>query len=167
MSTISNTTVLSNFASIGQLAVLKDLYGVLSISLEVYEEIQAGLEEGYRFYTALENQIAPITPTGWIHLTSVSGEEELRLFGGFPATLHQGEASSLAIAHHRNWLFLTDDLDARRMAKQLGIRLSGSLGCLVLAVEHRACSLPQADIWLTHMIEQGYHSPVIDLASLL
>lgn len=167
MSTISNTTVLSNFASIGQLAVLKDLYGTLSISLEVYEEIQVGLEEGYRFYTALENQIVPMTPTGWVHLTSVSGDEELRLFSGFPAKLHQGEASSLAIAHHRNWLFLTDDLEARRIARQLDIRLSGSLGCLVLAVERRTCSLQQANIWLMHMIEQGYHSPVVDIRPLL
>lgn len=167
MSAISNTTVLSNFASIGQLAVLQDLYGSLAISLEVYEEIQAGLEEGYRFYTALEDQIAPMTPTGWIHLTSVCGEEELRLFSAFPPQLHQGEASSFAIAHHRNWLFLTDDLDARRMARQLDVRLSGSLGCLVLAVERRMCSLQQANAWLLQMIEQGYHSPVTDLASLL
>jgi predicted nucleic acid-binding protein len=167
MSTISNTTVLSNFASIDQLTVLQDLYGSLAISLEVYEEIQVGLEEGYRFYTALENQIAPMTPTGWVHLTSVSGDEELRLFSNFPLKLYQGEASSLAIAHHRDWLFLSDDLDARRMARQLGIRLSGSLGCLVLAVERRMCSLRQANVWLTQMIEQGYHSPVIELTSLL
>lgn len=167
MSTISNTTVLSNFASIGQLAVLKDLYGSLAMSLEVYEEIQTGLEEGYRFYTALEDQIAPMTPTGWIHLTSVSGDEELRLFSSFPPKLHHGEASSLAIAHHRDWLLLTDDLDARRMARQLDIRLSGSLGCLVLAVERQICSLQQANAWLTQMIDQGYHSPIFDLTALL
>lgn len=51
MSVISNTTVISNFASIGQLDVLRQLFGSLSISTEVYHEIQVGLEEGYRFYS--------------------------------------------------------------------------------------------------------------------
>ena len=46
MSVISNTTVISNFASIGQLDVLRQLYGSLAISIEVYHEIQVGLEEG-------------------------------------------------------------------------------------------------------------------------
>ncbi|MCP4406086.1 MAG: hypothetical protein GY801_53440 [bacterium] len=167
MSAISNTTVLSNFASIGHIEVLRQLYGTLFISLEVYEEIQAGLEEGYHFYTALDHQIAPLTPSGWVHLTSVSGRQELQTFGAFPPKLHQGEASSLAIACHRNWLFLTDDLDARRAARELDIRLSGSLGCLVLVVERRICSLQQANVWLTQMIEQGYYTPVHDLTSLL
>lgn len=42
MSTISNTTVLSNFASVDRPDLLKRLFGSLYISLEVYEEIQAG-----------------------------------------------------------------------------------------------------------------------------
>jgi predicted nucleic acid-binding protein len=50
MSIISNTTVLSNFANIGQLDVLRRLYQILYIPTEVYEEISAGLEEGYLFY---------------------------------------------------------------------------------------------------------------------
>ena len=50
MSVIVNTTVISNFASIGQLSLLERLYGVLYVSVEVHQEIQLGLEEGYRFY---------------------------------------------------------------------------------------------------------------------
>jgi predicted nucleic acid-binding protein len=167
MSTIANTTVISNFACIGQLKVLHRLYRTVYISLEVYEEIQAGLEEGYMFYAALDQEILPTTESGWIHLTSLTDEQEFRLFGELPAKLHQGEASSLAIAHHRDWLFLSDDLDARTMASQLGIRVSGSLGSLVLAVEQDLCSLEQANSWLAQMIQQGYHSPVNDLTSLL
>ena len=167
MSTIANTTVISNFACIGQLEVLHRLYKKLYISLEVYEEIQAGLAEGYLFYASFDQQIFPITESGWIYLTSLTDEQEFRVFGALPAKLHQGEASSLAIAHHRGWLFLSDDLDARMMADQLGIRVSGSLGCLVLAIEQDLCSLKQANSWLAQMIQQGYHSPVDDLTSLL
>ena len=42
MSIISNTTVISNFASIGQLDVLRRLYQILHIPTEVYEEIAPG-----------------------------------------------------------------------------------------------------------------------------
>jgi len=167
MSTIVNTTVISNFASIGQLELLRRLYGKLYISVEVYEEIQMGLEEGYLFYIAVDQQISPISKAGWIHLTSMANEQEFRLFGEFPARLHRGEASSLAIAHHRRWLLLTDDLDARAAATRLGVRISGSLGCLVLAVERKLCSLEQANSWLNQMIREGYRAPVNDLTSLL
>jgi predicted nucleic acid-binding protein len=109
MSVITNTTVISNFASIGQLDVLRRLYGTLAISTEVYDEIQAGLEEGYRFYEGIEQLIAPFAEDGWIELTSMTDEQELHDFHELPARLHRGEASSLAIARQRRWLFLTDD----------------------------------------------------------
>ncbi len=166
MSVIANTTIMSNFACIGQINLLRRLYGTLYISVEVYAEIQAGLEEGYLFYAALDHQIFPMTESGWIHLTSMTGEQEFRLFSGFPSRLHQGEASSLAIACQRGWLFLTDSLDARTTAAQLAIRLSGSPGCLVLAIEHQLCSLEQANSWLGQMIQEGSRSPVRDLTAL-
>jgi predicted nucleic acid-binding protein len=54
MRVIVNTTVISNFASIGQLDVPRQLYGSLAMSTDVYDEIQAGLAEGYRFYEGIE-----------------------------------------------------------------------------------------------------------------
>lgn len=167
MSVISNTTVLSNFACIERLDLLHQLYGTLFISVEVYDEIQLGLEEGSTFYAPLPQQTFPVSETGWIHLTSMTDEAELRCFLDFPPKLHQGETSTLAIASHRGWLLLTDDLDARKAARQLGVRLSGSLGCLVLAVERKLCSLDQANTLLKQMIREGYHSPVEDLTNII
>lgn len=68
MSAISNTTVISNFAAIGELELLKCLFGSLYISLDVYEEIQNGREEGYLFYDALDQIIFPYAERGWIIL---------------------------------------------------------------------------------------------------
>jgi len=92
MSVISNTTVISNFASIDQLDVLRQLYGSLAISIEVYHEIQVGLEEGYRFYEGIEQVIHPFISDGWIHLISMTDEQELRYFHDLPSRLHRGEA---------------------------------------------------------------------------
>ena len=167
MSVISNTTVISNFASIGQLDVLRHLYGSLAISIEVYHEIQVGFEEGYRFYEGIERVISPFSSDGWIQLISMTDEQELRYFHDRPSRLHSGEASSLAIARQRHWLVLTDDQDARQEAMRQGIMVSGSVGCLVLAIERHLCSLSQANAWLEQMIGQGYRSPVTDLTPLI
>jgi predicted nucleic acid-binding protein len=167
MRVIANTTVVSNFASIGQLELLRRLYGEIYISTEVYEEIRAGLEEGYRFYEGIELLIHPFIEQGWIRLTSPSEEQELRLLGELPARLHQGEATSMAIARHRGWLFLTDDRTAREESGRLGIRVSGSIGCLILSIERGLTSLEQANSWLREMIRRGYRSPVTDLTPLV
>ena len=79
MNVIANTTVISNFARIEQLDVLRQLHSTLYISTAVYEEIQTGLEKGYEFYAAIEDQIYPLE-TGWIQLTSTQDDQEFRLF---------------------------------------------------------------------------------------
>lgn len=98
---------------------------------------------------------------------SMTNEQELRYFHDLPARLHRGESSCLAIARHRSWLLLTDDRDARHEAMRQDIMVSGSIGCLVLAVERGHCTLPEADSWLAQMIEQGYHAPLTDLTPLI
>jgi predicted nucleic acid-binding protein len=132
-----------------------------------YVEGLDGIDEGYSFYAGIGSVLHPFSDSGWIHLTSVTGHEELRLFGAMPAHLHPGEASCIAISHYRGWQFLTDDLAARRFANNLGVRVSGTLGCLVLATERSLCGLGQANGWLTQMIRHGFRSPVLDLARLL
>jgi predicted nucleic acid-binding protein len=102
-----------------------------------------------------------------MRLTSMAEAQELHLFGTLPSRLHRGEASCLAIAHHRGWMLLTDDRDARDEAICPGLRVSGAVGSLVLAVERNLCTLQQANAWLREMIRQGYYSPVTDLTPLL
>jgi len=110
---IANTTIISNFASVGRLDILKDLLGQLYITTEVYAEIQDGLAEGYDFYIGIESHMYPLASDGWLHLTSLEGEEELRIFSHMPAALHRGETSCLAVAVRRGMAFLTDDARAR------------------------------------------------------
>ncbi len=167
MSVIANTTVMSNFACIGQLDLLRRMYGQLYISTEVYGEIQAGLEEGYRFYTGIKSLIYPASEGGWILLTAPAHEAELRLLARLPARLHAGEATAIAIAKHRGWLLLTDDREARRQAQRLTVPVSGSIGCLIVGVERRLCSLEEANAWLRAMVREGYRTPVTDLTPLV
>ena len=95
------------------------------------------------------------------------GPEELRIFGELPEHLHEGEASCIAIARNRKWQFLSDDLAARNHARSLDVAVSGSIGCLVQAIEHGHCEVEEANSYLQDMIQQGYHSPLSDLTPLL
>jgi predicted nucleic acid-binding protein len=167
MSIISNTTVLSNFAAIDALDKLRELYEEVYLSTEVYKEIERGLEEGYAFYSGVKKALHPLYEGGWLRLTSLGDEKEIELFSSMPGRLHAGEASCLAIAQHRGWLFLTDDKAARQYAENLKIGVSGTLGCLILGIERGLWNLRQANVWLERTVAAGFHSPLTDLSALV
>jgi predicted nucleic acid-binding protein len=52
-------------------------------------------------------------------------------------------------------------------AARCRIRVSGSIGCLVLAVERGLATLEQANEWLNEMIRLDYRSPISDITPLL
>jgi predicted nucleic acid-binding protein len=166
MSIISNTTVLSNFAAIDLLDKLHELYGEVHLSTEVYKEVQRGLEEGYTFYSRIEQILHPLHEDGWLRLTSLGNDKEIDSFTGMPGRLHAGEASCLAIAQTRGWLLLTDDKAARRCAENLKIAVSGTLGCLILGIERGLWSSAEGNRWLERIIASGFRSPVKDLSPL-
>ena len=167
MDVIANTTVVSNFASVGRLDILHALLGEVYISTEVYAEIQDGQAEDATFYEGIEAYIAPFSSTGWLRLTSLTGDEELRLFAELPPGIHRGEASCLVIAKQRQWTFLSDDARARAVGRELGVIVSGTLGVLAQAVRTGILPLADGDQVLADMIKAGYRSPYVSLASLL
>jgi predicted nucleic acid-binding protein len=166
MNVLVNTTVLSNFAAVGGLDLLRSLFHTVYIAQAVFEEVQAGLDEGYTFYGGLESEIHPFCEDGWLHLVTLEGEEELNLFQSLPRKLHRGEAMSLAIARHRGWRFLTDDHAARSKADELGVSKAGTLAVLVQAVNRSLVTLEEGNSLLRAMIAHNYQSPVTDLAEL-
>jgi hypothetical protein len=167
MKVIANTTVISNFAAVGRLDLIRGLLIEVCISTDVYGEIQDGITEGIEYYTGIEDHIYPFTLDGWLHLCPIQGDEELRLFNQLPAALHRGEASCLAIAAQRGWAFITDDSRARKAARALGISISGTLGLLIEAVKIDLLSASEADRLLDMMIALGYRSPHGTVSELL
>jgi len=162
-----NATVLSNFAAVGRLDLLRDTIGPLYLPTEVYDEILAGQLAGYAFYDGFEQHVAPLAPQGWLHLVSMT-DEEWQLLATLPAHLHRGESACLCIARQRGWGLLTDDWAARRQAKRWGVPLSGTVGVLLLAVQDGRLTLEEGNALLRHMIAQcNYRSPTTDLGLLL
>jgi predicted nucleic acid-binding protein len=167
MEVIANTTIISNFAAVGRLGLLCDVLERVFISTEIYAEIQDGLAGDSAFYEGIEHHIHPFAADGWLRLTALEGDDELRLFGELPDALHRAEASCLAIAAHRGWALLTDDARARKAAHNWNVVVSGTLGVLVQAVRRGLLTLEDADALLAEMIAAGYRSPYGSLAQLV
>lgn len=163
---VVNTTVVSNFAAIDQLIKLKAIFNV-QMPVAVYHEIRQGLEHGYSFYEGIDQHIAPWSPIGWIQLTPLAGDAELQDLRNLPDKLHEGEAECLVLAKHRNWLFLTDDLAARKAAAVWQIPYSGTIGCLVRMIKTGVMTLDQGNDCLEQMKQHNYRSPVYNLDTLI
>ncbi len=62
---VFDTTVLSNFAVVGQIALLKRLYtGQTCTTLAVADEIRRGLTAGYEHLRTVEEAFSGLSPTG-------------------------------------------------------------------------------------------------------
>jgi predicted nucleic acid-binding protein len=103
----------------------------------------------------------------WADLTVTTlTEEETVLAASFSTRLGSGERSCLAAAVRRQGLLATDDLDARRIAQQQNVPLTGTLGILVLCVRRGYLSREEANGLLAEMIALGYYSPFDSLDQL-
>ncbi|HEX6387346.1 MAG TPA: DUF3368 domain-containing protein [Anaerolineae bacterium] len=151
-----DTTVLSNFAHVQRPELLRLLFGQsVATTPTVMSEVHEGEALG----------LIPLQEWSWLPLIAPT-DSERQLALGYEKQLDPGEAECLAIALTRDYGFLSDDFAARRMASQVGVTLSGTLGVLQKLVATAHITIPEADQLLAIMISQGYRSPVQSLAEL-
>lgn len=113
---ISDTSVLILFHKIEALGLLEKIYGKIYTTPEVAEEYGLELPK-------------------WIILQKVKDTKYQNLLN---TQLDMGEASALALAIEINCdLIIIDDLKARKLAKQLNLKLTGSLGIITKAKEKK------------------------------
>jgi predicted nucleic acid-binding protein len=159
MSVIVNNTALSNLASVNSLELLKGVFERVYLTPEVYREVENGVHLGRRY---LEYIKLTVGVQDWLLMTDLE-RREIELYNSLKKKVDIGEASCLAIAIVRKWLFITDDRRARRIAERNNIKLSGTLGVLKLAVSQNLISKYEGNILLRTMIQNGYYSPVSEL----
>ena len=109
--TISDTSCLILFHKIGKLNLLKELFGTITITDTVLKE----------YNEAIPDWISVINPKTNVH-------DEL---AGY---LDLGEASSIALAYeHEGSLIIIDEIKGRKAARELAMKVTGSLGILIAA----------------------------------
>ncbi len=112
-----DNTVLSNFALVGHIELLTNALGSqVATTPTVIDEFNEGISRGR----------VPETKLDWLEVINMEGKEE-RVFQELLMRVNAGEAACLAVASQRNGRILTDDRDARKLAAQLKIPVSGCL----------------------------------------
>ena len=151
-----DNTVLSNFALVGHIDLLPKVLGAkVPTTPHVMGEFNDGVSRGR----------LPKTNFDWLELITLEAQEEIHL-QKLVARVNVGEASCLAVASYRNGRFLTDDRDARKLAAQLQVPISGTLGILQRLVKLDLMTVATANQILSSMIAKGYRSPVRTLDEL-
>jgi len=106
---ISDTSILILFHKIDEFDVLRKVFGELVTTPEIKEEFGDNLPS-------------------WIRIESVSDRRYQKLL---ETQVDCGEASAIALAVEKEEaLLLLDDLKARKLAKRLNLKITGTLGII-------------------------------------
>ena len=109
---ISNTSCLIVLDNIGLLYVLRELYGNILVTEEVSQEFDKELED-------------------WVLIQKIHDEKYFKVINAF---IDKGEASAIVLALETdNSILIIDDLKGRKIARNLGLSITGTLGVLLKA----------------------------------
>jgi predicted nucleic acid-binding protein len=156
--------VISNFALAEAMDLLEALFAKKAhITVFVAAEVLRGIQAGH----ARLEEIPKAVQADWLRESGLRTGLEKRLFASLSRSLGLGEASAIALAKARGFVFASDDRIARAEAVALGVRLTGTLGILLKAARTKVCDLRTADAYLAGMIEAGFYSPVPTVRELV
>lgn len=109
--TVVDTSCLILLNKIGRLKLLSKLFDKVTITQTVADEFNKSLPD-------------------WISVVSIDSND----IRGLASFLDKGEATSIAFAlNHLNSLLLIDENKGRKVAKEIGLDITGSLGVLTAA----------------------------------
>lgn len=161
---IFDSCVLSNFALSDSLHIIKKLYGNSSYITDfVSAENLRGILKGYSGLLKVSEAIKE----GWLKEITLEGMKEKALFESLSVSLGFGEASSIAIAKTREYVFSCDDRVARREAGLLEVKLTGTIGILIKAVKKKIIKYKESDAILNRMVSNGFYSPIKSIKDIL
>ena len=125
MPVVSNTSPLLNLAIINHLALMKQQFGEIIIPEEVLKELRT--DENLPGSQQLREAIAE----GWLIVTPVENQALVQLLR---RELDRGESEAIALGIQLNadWLLL-DEREGRRIARTLGLNLTGIIGIILRA----------------------------------
>jgi uncharacterized protein len=149
---VSNTTPLLTLLGIEALELLHQLYGDILVPAGVWQELEKGRERGV---------YADLTQLDWIDIRPVQNQTALAYL---MTELDRGEAETLVLAQEtRARLVLLDEKAARRVADQLSMTYTGSLGILLRAKDQNLITavkplldrMRQNGIWIGDSLYQS------------
>lgn len=120
---IVNTTPLIALCHVGQLALLKKIYGEIWIPQAVYCELSEKRD------SICKKQVDG--SLDWIHVERIENQMAKSMF---KTQLHDGEVEVMILAKEKNAdTVIIDDANAKKYAKYLNLPVTGTLGILIKA----------------------------------
>ena len=122
MTAISNSTPLIVLAKINRLDLLKDYFGEIYIPEEVYDEV---VRRGGNLAGSSE-----VASCNWIKVEPVKNRMAVETLS---LSLDKGEAEAIVLSREKDSLLIIDDGAGRKTAELLGVKITGTVGVLLLA----------------------------------
>ena len=154
---ISDATVLIALARAGYLWLLKKLWGSVIIPDAVYLETMKGLPG--------KSEIDEAVNSGWIKVQKVQNQRVVRFLQG--DLRGRGECECIILTEEIDVkTVLIDDKKARKIARQAGIEVIGTLGLLVMAAREEILSREEAIKVIHLLVENDFRlsEPVVQKA---
>lgn len=149
MKVISDTTVLIALSCLGELDLLKRLWGKVLIPEMVYQEVLRGGTS-----SAGGREVKKAIDAGWVVVQKAKLQKEVAFLKG---VLEPGEAEVLVLGNEvGGGLLLIDEKKARRIAFQSGFEVLGVLGILLLAVTKGIIDRNRVPGMLTTLQEKNF-----------
>lgn len=144
MIVVSNSTPLIHLSAMGKLDLLPHLFGEIVIAEEVYEEV---VLKGADRPAASEVQSAK-----WIQRRSIKNKLAGTILQN---SLGAGESATIVLAIELDAdLTILDDRSARIQAQARSIKITGTIGILLMAAERDIVHFQQA---LDDLLTTGFH----------
>ncbi len=124
MTVISNTSPISNLAAIGQLVLLQQMYGSITIPQAVADEIAK--------VATIYTQAAFVPNQPWITIQAVNDTTTVERLRGEKLDAGESEAIALALEVGAELLLIDEQL-GRRIAVNEGLNITGLVGVLLEA----------------------------------
>lgn len=120
---IVNTTPLINFAEIGRVELLRELFGRVTVPTSVVAELRAKHDLFPSAAAAVSSPFLNVRDAAQrLSVASLAWE------------LHEGEADCIALAlESPSSLLVLDELAARNVAESHSLKFTGTVGCLMMA----------------------------------
>ncbi len=142
---VVNTTPLIALSHVGQINLLKELYGEIIIPEAVYEELSVKAESVCK--KAVDSSL------DWIRVEKI---KNLMAREMYKTQLHDGEVEVMILSKEiRADVVIIDDANAKKYAKYLKLPVTGTLGVLIRA--KREGYIDRLEPILRQMVERGIY----------
>ncbi|MBE9011163.1 DUF3368 domain-containing protein [Pseudanabaenaceae cyanobacterium LEGE 13415] len=133
MTIVCNTSPITNLAAINQFELLRSVYSEIVIPQAVFDELT---QVGYAVPGTVEVQTA-----NWIRVVTVRDRNQVSTFR---QVLDAGEAEAIALALELSAeRLLIDEAAGRSIAEASGLKVTGTLGVLLIAKQQGIIPLVQ------------------------